>query len=249
MPLVSVLTAAHGERADLLVAAGNSLAGQELPAGWELEWVVQEDGDGRRFAEAVERFSFARYAGNGERLGPAGTRNLALARVRGELVHVLDSDDLVLPGGLAVAIAAFAAHPEVHWVCGQADDLLPDGTRVAVASHLPPGLIEPGMVGDYLTRYEMPPIHPAGLTLSTRTTRALGGWAALPRSEDTSLLIAVAELAPGWLTPEITWLYRKHGGQITGGADYPTLRPVSWTAVRQRIIALRESGLRLEGEA
>ncbi|HEY0803923.1 MAG TPA: glycosyltransferase family A protein [Pseudonocardiaceae bacterium] len=245
MPLLSVLTAAHGERADFLAEAGASLAGQELPAGWELEWIVQYDGPEPKLADTVSSFPFARYAAHGERLGAAMTRNLGLTRVGGELVHVLDSDDLILPGGLRAAVEAFAAYPWIHWVAGQADDLLPDGTRVAFEPRLPPGLIEPGALNELVAEHDPLPVHPAGLTLRTATTRALGGWAANPRADDNSLMVAVAEITAGYLTPEVTWLYRKHEGQITGLPYFSALEPIAWTVVRQRISALRETGLRL----
>ena len=130
MPVVSVLTAATADRADLVAEAGESLAAQRLPDDWRLEWIVQEDAVDAGLADLVGKFEFARHAVNGERLGAATTRNIGLTRVTGELVHVLDSDDLVLPDGLATAIAAFAEHPDLHWVVGQADDLLPSGERV-----------------------------------------------------------------------------------------------------------------------
>lgn len=245
MPLLSVLTAAHGGRIDLLAAAGESLVGQRLPDGWELEWIVEEDGEKPQLADAVTAFPFAGYAAHGEQLGAAMTRNLALTRVRGELVHVLDSDDLILPGGLGVAVEAFLAHPRIHWVAGRADDLLPDGSRVTFPPRLATGIIEAGALNELVTEHDPLPVHPAGLTLRTATTRALGGWAANPRADDNSLMVAIAELTPGYLTPEVTWLYRKHEGQITGLPYFAALEPVAWTVVRQRIEALRAIGLRL----
>jgi hypothetical protein len=88
-------------------------------------------------------------------------------------------------------------------------------------------------------------VHPAGLTLRTATTRALGGWVANPRGDDNALLIAISELTPGYLTPEVTWLYRKHSGQLTGQRAFPALEPAAWTLVHQRLAALRETNLRL----
>jgi hypothetical protein len=245
MPLLSVLTAAHAGRADLLARAGESVAAQRLSDGWRLEWVVQEDGPEPSLAGVVERFPFARHAAHGEQLGIATTRNLALTRVDGELVHVLDSDDELLPDALSVALEAFRAHPAVHWVAAQADDLLPDDTRKSFALEYPAGYVEAGKINEFTAERGEPPIHCAGLTMRTRTVRALGGWGANPRSEDSALFVALAELTPGYITPEVTWLHRWHASQTTGEHGWRTLREESMTMVRQRLAALRELGLEL----
>ena len=221
MPLLSILTAAIAERAGLIAEVGHSLATQQLPAGWELEWIVQEDGPDPALDAVIGRFPFARYAAHGERLGIAVTRNLGLTRVSGALVQSVDSDDVILPGGLATAIDAFAAFPRIHWVSGQADDLLPDGTRVVFDPYLPPGLVEPGVVGAFIEERDMVPIACPGLMMRTTTVRALGGWAANPRWEDTALFVALAELTPGYVTPEVTWLYRQHDGQTSRQSNWP----------------------------
>lgn len=247
MPVVSVLTAATADRAELVEEAGESLAAQRLPDGWRLEWIVQEDGVEAGLTDVIGRFPFGRHAVNGEQLGAATTRNIALTRVAGELVHVLDSDDLLLPDCLATAIEAFAAHPELHWVAGQADDLLPGGERVAFPPVLPPGRIAAGALNELVSEDTPLPVHPAGLTMRTATVRALGGWVANPRGDDNALLVAIAELTPGYLTPHVTWLYRKHDRQITGLPYFSALEPVGWEVVRQRIAALRQTGLRLDG--
>ena len=240
MPLLSVLTAAHAGRAELLAEAGNSLAAQELPAGWRLEWVVQEDGVAPELERVAKQFPFARHAANGEQLGIAPTRNIALSRVDGELVHVLDSDDLLLPNALTVAIAAFELHPQVHWVAAQADDLLPDGTRRSFPLEWPTGLVEPAAFGPYVEERGELPVHCAGLTLRPRIVQAVGGWAANPRSEDSALMVAVAELTPGYITPEVTWLHRWHDTQTTGHGAWRSLRAESVLMVRQRLAALKE---------
>jgi glycosyltransferase involved in cell wall biosynthesis len=243
MPLLSILTAAVAERAGLIAEVGDSLATQQLPDGWALEWIVQEDGPDPGLAEVIGRFSFARYAAHGEWLGIAVTRNIGLTRVSGELVQSVDSDDLILPGGLATAVEAFAAFPGIHWVSGQADDLLPDGTRVVFEPYLAPGLVEPGVVGAFIEERDMVPIACPGLMMRTTTVRAMGGWAANPRWEDTALFVALAELTPGYVTPEVTWLYRQHDGQTSRQSTWPTLQAELWVMVRQRISALRELAL------
>jgi glycosyltransferase involved in cell wall biosynthesis len=239
MPLLSVLTAAHAGRAELLAEAGKSLAGQELPPGWALEWVVQEDGETPELARVVKEFPFARHGANREQLGIATTRNIALSRIDGSLVHVLDSDDLLLPGALAVAVDAVQRHPDVHWVAAQADDLLPDGTRRSFALEWPAGPVAPGAFGAYVEERGELPVHCAGVTVRPAIVRALGGWAANPRSEDAALFVAVAELTPGFVTPEVTWLHRLHAAQTTGEDAWRTLTAESVLMVRQRLAALR----------
>ena len=245
MPLISLLTPVLADRAELIVEAGRSVAAQQLPSGWELEWIVQEDGPSPALRDIVAAFPFARYAANGEPLGVAVTRNLALSRAAGELVHVLDSDDLLLPQGLAVHIEAFTQHPDIHWVAGQGDDLLSDGSRRSVQLDLAAGRVERGALTQYFVDHGGVPIHPAGLTMRTTTVRALGGWAASPRSEDVALLVAVADLAPGYLTPEATWLARQHPGQTTRLPHWQTLFAQADTQISQRITAQRATNLGL----
>lgn len=242
MPLVSVLTAALADRAGLLPATGESLAAQRLPAGWELEWIIEEDGPEPALAPVAAGFPVASHRALGVRMGVASTRNLALARARGELVHVLDSDDLLVPGGLATVIDAFERHPDIGWVAGQADNLLPDGQRVGFEPISPTGRVEAGAVNDYVLEHGRGPFHPAGLTLRTDLARAVGGWAALPRAEDMALVVAAAEAAAGYHTPEVTWLYRQHPGQMTRADDWPDLDPACWQAIRQRIESMRRWG-------
>ncbi|WP_158846692.1 glycosyltransferase family 2 protein [Saccharothrix deserti] len=244
MALLSVLTAAQSHRADLLVEAGESLAAQELPDGWEFDWVVQEDGTEPGLAEVVGRFPFGRYAANGEQLGIAATRNLGLARAGGELVHVLDCDDRLLPHALATAISAFAKHPDIHWVAGQADDLFPGDMRLPYPALLPAGVVERGVVGTFVLDHGHTPVPCGGITARSATVRALGGWAAVPRAEDLALVVALSELAPGFLTPDVTFLYRRHLGQSTRQASWVALHGESQTVVRQRLQAVRALGLR-----
>ncbi|HEX4222760.1 MAG TPA: glycosyltransferase [Pseudonocardiaceae bacterium] len=251
MPLLSVLTVAQASRADLLAEAAESLAGQELPAGWEFEWILQEDGDTPELAELARRFPFARHAAWGKlgQLGLSATRNLALSRACGELVGTLDSDDVLLPGALAVAIEAFAAYPDIHWVSAQADDLTPDGQRVPFEPYLRPGYVEIGAVRAFVEANDLMPVACPGVTMRTATVRALGGWAANPRWDDSALFVALAEIAPGYVTPEVTWLYRQHEDQNTKQPSWTALRAEFWISLRQRIDALRELGLRVPATA
>jgi len=214
MPLLSILTATHAQPDSYLPETAASVAVQDLPAGWELEWIVQEDGASPAAGDLLAQMPHVRYEANHAQLGPAVTRNLALARARGSLVQLLDHDDLLLPGALATLIPLFLEHP-IHWAVGQADDLLPDGTRRSYRSALPYGAIAPGLVNQWATAHEANwPIHCAGLMLRTTTLRALGGWIAAPSDDDIVMFAAVSQITTGYNEPTLTWLYRQHANQI-----------------------------------
>ena len=140
MPLLSVLTAVHAGAATFLAEAGASALDQELPDGWDLEWIVQEDG---ALSDAVrdalpDDDDRVKHAANGEHLGTATTRNFGLARLQGRYVQNLDADDLLLPGALTRIVTSIEEHDGLHWAFGQADDLMPDGRRVSFEPWIPP---------------------------------------------------------------------------------------------------------------
>jgi glycosyltransferase involved in cell wall biosynthesis len=240
MPLLSVITAVHAGRAEFLPATGESLAAQQLPRGWEVEWMLQEDGDDPHLADVAATFPQARYQANGEQRGIADTRNLALSRARGELVRTLDSDDLLLPGALARTIGVVEANPSVHWVATRPEYWMRDDSRLVYYLLLPEGMVQPGVVGDYLRTHRRCPIHCAGLTMRTTTVRALGGWAANPRVEDIELLAGMSELVPGYLEAEVGWIYRMHDGQTVHESRWANnLVGTSYLMVHNRIEAIR----------
>ncbi|MGB8200365.1 MAG: glycosyltransferase [Pseudonocardiaceae bacterium] len=245
MPLLSVITAVHSGRQEYLKEAAVTVLGQQLPDAWELEWLVQEDFDEPEMEDLArdiaERDARVRYAANRTTLGPGGTRNLALWRARGDLVRTFDSDDLLLPGAIGCSLEIFIAHPEVHWSAGKTENLRLDGTRDPyLASPLHYERVAPGELNRVMTEAGVCPIHCAGLTMRASTLRAVGGWAGLPVGEDVCMISAIAEMFPGWHDPSVTWLYRRHPGQITNTMPYDFWSSLGETAAEQRLTGLRE---------
>jgi hypothetical protein len=75
---------------------------------------------------------------------------------------------------------------------------------------------------------------------SVEVVRALGGWLALPAGEDMVLVAALGELASGWHSPAVTWLYRHHEGQMTHDQSLDErCRELGVRASLQRVEALR----------
>ncbi|WP_433467076.1 glycosyltransferase family 2 protein [Spirillospora sp. CA-128828] len=239
MPLISIITAVREPMAGHLRQAADGVAAQRLPDGWELEWLVQEDGE---TPTARDLCPGALYEANGAQLGTGTTRNFALSRARGELVAVLDHDDVLLPDGLATLIPAFTEHPGIGWAIGQADDLI-DGHRVPYPLAYPCGRVPAGTIGRLYEETGLCQAACAGLVAPTELIRAFGGWGALPRAQDVALFIALSELLDGYQEPAVTWLYRKHPGQSTHPTKTDTWGGYQDRFIRQRLNAVRNGNL------
>jgi glycosyltransferase involved in cell wall biosynthesis len=217
---IIVVTAVHAPSAKFLPDAYKSLCDQELPAGWDWHWLIQEDGktdEVAPFVPADERVSFRQ----GRAGGPGVARTMALAHADGEYVKVLDADDQLPPGALARDLAALEADRSIGWATSRVLDLLPDGSTAGFPGDPEHGPIERQVVVDYWASHDYrAPVHPATLFVRRDLLIALGGWMALPASEDTGLLLALNSVARGWFSSEVGLLYRKWEGQATGQAAH-----------------------------
>jgi glycosyltransferase involved in cell wall biosynthesis len=81
--VVSVITPVSTEAASYLPKAYESLVAQELPDGWDWEWLLQEDGETGSVQRLVPENDLRIRPGMGRHGGPSVARNLALARARG----------------------------------------------------------------------------------------------------------------------------------------------------------------------
>ncbi|MEV6992267.1 glycosyltransferase family 2 protein [Streptomyces sp. NPDC093228] len=237
--IITVITAVHAPGAEYLPDAYKSLTEQELPDGWVWEWVIQEDGETDSVTPYVpedDRVSF----GQGRVGRAAMARTMGLARARGEYVKVLDADDMLTPGTLARDIAALA-DDNLGWVTSRVLDLMPDGSTVGFDQDPPAGPIEIGAVLDHWKAHDYRAhVHPATLCTRRELLLALGGWMALPASEDTGLLLALNAVSRGWFNADAGLLYRKWPGQVTGQAAHahPGEREARMAVVEARARAL-----------
>ena len=249
MPKLTILTAAYGPSATYLHETADSVLNQKLPEHWEMEWIVQEDGCNPALADMLGRYSQAQYEANGLQLGIGNTRNLALSRATGDLVQVLDHDDVLLPGALATLIQRFEQHP-IQWAVGAADDLLEDGTRRSWNSDLPFGIVTAGTANRWADEHGGNwPVHCAGLMIRMEILRAIGGWAGTPVDDDIVLFAALSELSRGWNEEAVTWLYRHHPDQTTRSTTWQSLSQTGRRIALQRIAALRNVGFRFDDTA
>lgn len=237
---VVIVTAVHGPSAPFLPQAHTSLAEQELPAGWEWHWVIQQDGrtdEVRPYVPDDVRVTFRQ----GRAGGPGVARTLALAHAEGEYVKILDADDQLTPGTLARDVAALESDSTVGWTTSRVLDLLPDGSTAGFAGDPDEGPIERGAVLDFWAANDFrAQVHPATLCVRRDLLLGLGGWMALPASEDTGLLLALNSVSRGWFSAEVGLLYRKWEGQATGQAAHvdPAERAARMAVVEARARAL-----------
>lgn len=245
---LSIVTAAYAPLSDYFDETISSVLGQEVPNGWEFEWLIQEDGEVPGLASTVEHLPNIRYAANRAHTGIAATRNLALTRATGDVVQVLDHDDVLLPGAWTRILPHFD-QPDVHWAVGQADDLLSDGSRRGYESAIDFGRVPAGLVNTWAIEHGGNwPIHCAGLFLRTELVRALGGWGGAPVDDDIIMFAGLSELVDGYNDSAVTWLYRVHERQTSKSATWRERSSDGRRIALQRIEAVRAVGLASTGD-
>jgi len=116
--LVSVIMAAYNCEAYVGEAVKSVLA--QTYQNWEL--IVVDDASTDQTAEIVQEFANRdariRLLRNERNVGPAVSRNQAIATARGEFVAILDNDDVALPERLTLSVAALRQRPELGLVGG-----------------------------------------------------------------------------------------------------------------------------------
>jgi glycosyltransferase involved in cell wall biosynthesis len=123
-PRVSVITP-FLNAGSFLAEAIESVRAQTLRE-WEL--LLVDDGStdvstavARVYAERFpERIRYFEHPGHANR-GKSVSRNLGIARARGEFVVFLDADDVLLPGKLERQVRLMALHPRVTMVYGNTE--------------------------------------------------------------------------------------------------------------------------------
>jgi glycosyltransferase involved in cell wall biosynthesis len=243
MPRISIVTAVYAPRSRFLSQTSASIAALKMPAEWDLEWVIQEDGDSPQLSEFFGKIPYAKYDANGRQLGIASTRNLALSRASGFLTQALDHDDILLPHAFTTLIPHFS-NRQIHWAIGQADDLMPDGAHREYPSPIDFGLLNPGTVNDWAIRHQGNwPIHGAALMMRSDTLRAVGGWAGIPYDDELCMFAALSEITHGYYDEAMTWLYRHHEGQTHRTQASRSLSEPCRRIALQRAMAVRALGV------
>ncbi|MGV1003164.1 MAG: glycosyltransferase [Candidatus Nanopelagicales bacterium] len=166
-PLVSVITPTFNRR-HFLQETLDSVLGQDYPL---LEHLVLDDGStddtAELLAEYQQRYPDRLRVFRHENMGQVRTVNRGFAQAQGELLMVVNSDDLLLPGAISALVQAWLDDPEA--IAVYSDFRVIDAEGAPKVDILAPEL-------DFLTAFRWQSDIGAGVMYTRRMVEALGGW-------------------------------------------------------------------------
>ncbi|MCE5314978.1 MAG: glycosyltransferase family A protein [Armatimonadota bacterium] len=127
------------KREDLLERAVNSLLNQEMPDNWSLEVIVVNDADEKLSSSAWQADSRVKLL-HTHRAERCFARNAGASMSRGQYLHFLDDDDMLLPGAYSALITT-AGNADSVWTYGayrvmDRSDKLEETVRPSVCGHI-----------------------------------------------------------------------------------------------------------------
>lgn len=221
--LISVLMTAYNAEAYVGAAVGSLLV--QTDAHFEI--VVVDDGSSDETVQVLEQHADPRLrVHRAPHQGRVPALLHAAREARGELLAILDADDLALPERLATQRRYLALHPEVALVGSAAIEF--DG-REEWLHPVPAG---PRAVRRALSRYN--PFFLSSVMFRRDVYQALGGFPCeAGLGYDFAFLVQVAERHPVDILPEPLIRYRRHPAQMTAGAQWESNQH-RWAAAAQR---------------
>lgn len=192
---------------------------EQAPGATEMEIALVDDGSSRvdprqcLDREARDRITWFRQE---RHVGIGRNWNTCLQRARGQWVHLLHQDDLVLPGfyarlraGIDSAPAAGAAFCRDVVIDG--DGRTTGGQRLVRAT--------PGIVADWVEHFFVGlSLRASALTVRRSVYEALGGFRLdLQYALDWDMWKRIAAAFPLWYEPQPLACYRRHPGCASSG--------------------------------
>jgi glycosyltransferase involved in cell wall biosynthesis len=85
---------------------------------------VIDDNSTEDVKSMLKRFPTVKYIRNDKNIGPGASRNVGIKSTNGDLVSLLDADDIMHPSKLKFSVAAFRGRPDIGMTCGNYQILL-----------------------------------------------------------------------------------------------------------------------------
>ncbi len=190
-----------------------------------LEIVIVDDGSTDDSAAVIDRLRASDVrAFRQENQGPSAARNQAIRESRGEIIAMIDADDLWPEGKLALQLERLRRDPELKLVGGRIERVSLDG------SSLDPERFPSG------EQYSAPHV---GAVLFRREVFDTIGWfdESLRFSEDQDWFLRAREQGLKMLIlKEVTLIYRRHQGNSTA---MKTARDLMFTEVLKKSLDRR----------
>ncbi len=127
MPSISLITPSF-EQGSFIEKTIRSVLDQNYP---HLEYHIQDGGSEDQTVEVVQTFADALSFESKQDDGQSNALNIGFKRSSGEIMAYLNSDDLLLPGALALVGQYFLDHPDVDVVYGDRIIVNQDGLEIA----------------------------------------------------------------------------------------------------------------------
>lgn len=205
---------------------------RQLGGRRDVEVLVVDDASTDDPGAVVARLGggLVQYRPNPRHLGAIGTFNRALGLARGELVHLLHGDDVVLPGFYRTLEQALTDPSVVAAVC-RVEDVDADGTATYTTRSYRRGT---GVwVGALESLALSNRVRAPGIVVRRRAYEQVGGYRTdLPHAADWEMWTRLGAHGPVVFVDEVLARYRRHGASDT------STRVRTGANVRERVTAI-----------
>jgi glycosyltransferase involved in cell wall biosynthesis len=209
-PTFSVVTPVHN-CSHYLRATLQSVLVQDLGPE-RMQMAVIDDASSDQPDKVVEELGRGRveYVRPAERMGPCKAFNTCVQHARGEFVHLLHGDDLVLPGFYERVLSIFRWHPEVGMYVSRVYEIDERGRRVKVLGY--PGLTDSGVQNAFYDRLvPFNHVRTPSVVIPKRIYDQLGAYdLRLNHTQDWNMWLRVAGAFPIYYDDELVAEYRWH---------------------------------------
>ena len=139
-PLVSVIIAVYNCERYLAQAIKSVLAQTYRP----IELIIVDDGSTDGTADIAHSYKEVHYIYQYNQ-GVAAARNTGISASQGQLISILDADDLFPPNKLKVQVTYLLKHPRVGYTVGRVQNFL--DLESSLPTHTPTNLLESDQLG------------------------------------------------------------------------------------------------------